>query len=388
MKVWTIAGTNVLRMVRDRRSFFFIFVLPLLLTLVLGAVFGGSFLPRLGVVGGDDGPLARSLMADLQNQSTIRVLPYADLHALLLAVERGEVEAGLEIPKGYDEQARTGVELGFIARSVQEEAVLRTMVGSVVAEQNRVLRAAGFVEAQGLANFDVALSVAKGKQRDLAGVSVVTSLVGEPVSFTRIGRFDLGAHSQLILFMFLTSLAGSAALIRSRMLGVSRRMVATPTPIRTIVVGEAMGRFGVAMVQGLFIVLGTWLVFGVDWGDPLGTGAVLVMFSLVSAGAAMLIGSLFRNDAQAGGIGVLLGLGFGALGGCMVPLQVFQIFSPGLYTAAHITPHAWALEAFIEMVQRGGGLVDILPELAILGGYAVVFLGLASWALHRSLTRP
>ncbi|HDK45007.1 MAG TPA: ABC transporter permease, partial [Actinobacteria bacterium] len=181
---------------------------------------------------------------------------------------------------------------------------------------------------------------------------------------------------------------GSAALIRSRMLGVSRRMVATPTPIRTIVVGEAMGRFGVAMVQGLFIVLGTWLVFGVDWGDPLGTGAVLVMFSLVSAGAAMLIGSLFRNDAQAGGIGVLLGLGFGALGGCMVPLQVFQIFSPGLYTAAHITPHAWALEAFIEMVQRGGGLVDILPELAILGGYAVVFLGLASWALHRSLTRP
>ncbi|NIA24264.1 MAG: ABC transporter permease [Gammaproteobacteria bacterium] len=388
MKALVIARMNVLRMVRDRSSFFFVFVLPLLLILVLGAMFGGSFLPRLGVVGGDDGPLARSLVAGLESRSTIRVLSYPDLDRLLLAVERGEVEAGFEIPKGYDERAKDGVELGFVARSLQDEAALRTVVESVVADENRVLRAAGFVESHGLADFDDALPVAKALQTSLGGISVVTSSVGESVSFTQGGRFDLGAQSQLILFMFLTSLAGSAALIQSRTWGVSRRMVATPTPIRTIVAGEAMGRFGVAMVQGLFIVLGTWVVFGVDWGDPLGTGAVLVMFSLVGAGAAMLVGSLFRNDAQAGGIGVLLGLGLGALGGCMVPLQVFQMFSPGLFTVAHITPHAWALEAFIEMVLRGGGLVDILPELAILGGYAVVLLALASWALHRSLTRP
>lgn len=388
MKALVIARMNVLRMVRDRSSFFFVFVLPLLLILVLGAMFGGSFLPRLGVVGGDDGPLARSLVAGLESRSTIRVLSYPDLDRLLLAVERGEVEAGFEIPKGYDERAKDGVELGFVARSLQDEAALRTVVESVVADENRVLRAAGFVESHGLADFDDALPVAKALQTSLGGISVVTSSMGESVSFTQGGRFDLGAQSQLILFMFLTSLAGSAALIQSRTWGVSRRMVATPTPIRTIVAGEAMGRFGVAMVQGLFIVLGTWVVFGVDWGDPLGTGAVLVMFSLVGAGAAMLVGSLFRNDAQAGGIGVLLGLGLGALGGCMVPLQVFQMFSPGLFTVAHITPHAWALEAFIEMVLRGGGLVDILPELAILGGYAVVLLALASWALHRSLTRP
>ncbi len=387
MKALVIAGTNVRRMVRDRSSFFFIFVLPLLLILVLGAMFGGSFLPRLGVVGGELGPLSRSLLEGLSSESTIRTVPYADLDRMLLAVERGELEGGLEIPGNYDEQVRDGVELGFVARSLQEGAELKAIVDGVVADENARLRAAGFASSLGLVNFDGALSIADAQRGSAGGVAVSATSVGEPISFTQVGRFDLGAQAQLILFMFLTSLAGSAALIQSRTLGVSRRMVATPTPGRTILIGEALGRFGVAMVQGLFIVLGTWLIFGVDWGDALGTGALLVVFSLVGAGAAMLVGSIFRNDAQAGGIGVLLGLGFAALGGCMVPLQVFEIFSPGLFNVAHVTPHAWALEAFIEMVQRGGGLTDILPELGILGAYAVVLLGIASLALHRVLTR-
>lgn len=386
MKALVIAGTNVRRMVRDRSSFFFIFVLPLLLILVLGAMFGGSFLPRLGVVGGE-GPLSGSLLRGLSSESTIRTVSFADLDRMLLAVERGELEGGLEIPGDYDERVRDGVELGFVARSLQEGAELRAIVDGVVADENARLRAAGFASSHGLVDFDGALSIADAQRGSAGGVAVSATSVGEPISFTQVGRFDLGAQAQLILFMFLTSLAGSAALIQSRTLGVSRRMVATPTPGRTILIGEALGRFGVAMVQGLFIVLGTWLIFGVDWGDALGTGALLVVFSLVGAGAAMLVGSIFRNDAQAGGIGVLLGLGFAALGGCMVPLQVFEIFSPGLFNVAHVTPHAWALEAFIEMVQRGGGLTDILPELGILGAYAVVLLGIASLALHRVLTR-
>ena len=301
--------------------------------------------------------------------------------------DRGELEAGLELQGNYDEQVRDHVEIGFVARSLQEEAELRTIVTGVVADQNRLLRAAGFVHAQGLAEYDDALSLAQVEQENVGGITISASSVGEPISFTQVGRFDLGAQSQLILFIFLTSLAGSAALIQSRTLGVSRRMVATPTRTRTILIGEALGRFAVAMVQGLFIVIGTWVIFGVNWGDPLGTAAVLVMFSLVGTGAAMLLGSVFRNDAQASGIGVMLGLGLAALGGCMVPLQVFQILSPGMFKVAHITPHAWALEAFIEMVQRGGGLVDILPELGVLAGFAAVLLAVASWALHRTLTR-
>ena len=68
--------------------------------------------------------------------------------------------------------------------------------------------------------------------------------------------------------MFITSLAGAAGLIEARRLGVTRRLVATPTTVATVLFGEALGRFALALLQGLIIFGVGWLVFGVDWGHP------------------------------------------------------------------------------------------------------------------------
>ena len=50
MKVLWIALANLRRMFRVRTNIFFVFVFPMVLILVLGATFGGSSTPRLGVV--------------------------------------------------------------------------------------------------------------------------------------------------------------------------------------------------------------------------------------------------------------------------------------------------------------------------------------------------
>lgn len=55
-------------------------------------------------------------------------------------------------------------------------------------------------------------------------------------------------------------------------------------------------------------------------------------------------------------------------------------------TVAHITPHAWAMDGYAELVRRDGTVVDILPYLGILLAYAATLLGLASWRLRRSIT--
>ena len=65
-----------------------------------------------------------------------------------------------------------------------------------------------------------------------------------------VGTFATGAAQELILFMFLTSLSASAMLIETRRFGVSTRMLASPTSGRTILVGEALGRYAIALVQG------------------------------------------------------------------------------------------------------------------------------------------
>src|SRR3546814_19051836 len=76
-------------------------------------------------------------------------------------------------------------------------------------------------------------------------------------------------------------------------------MLSTPTSTRTIITGEALGRLAIGLVQGVYIMLLTALLFGVSWGDPLGAAVVLIAFAAVSAGAAMLLGTLLDNEEAA-----------------------------------------------------------------------------------------
>jgi ABC-2 type transport system permease protein len=386
VKVLVIAATNLRRFLRDRSNIFFVFVFPILLILVLGASFGGTVVPRLGVLSHDSGELAVNLTQRLDASSDIRITTFDDRPAMVRAVERGELEAGLVIPAGFDATIRAGDIAGLEFVESTGDAAMRTTVESIVTQQATVLRAAHYATSEGVASFADGLTTAVALVPHIPEVAVTVSTSGETFALARLGQFDSSAQTQLLLFMFLTSATASAALIQTRRYGVAHRMISTPTTARTVLVGEGLGRYVVALVQGTFIMAGTWLLFGVDWGDPVGAVAVLVVFALVGSGAAMLMGALFHNDQQASGLGVLLGMGLAALGGCMVPLQVFKWISPGLYRVAHITPHAWAMEAFDHMVLDNAGLVGILPYLAILLGYAVVLYGVASWRLRRVLT--
>jgi len=386
MKAVFIALSNLKRLFRDRSSIFFVFVFPLALVLLIGLQFGGSFAPEVGVVVEQSGPIADRVVGQLSEAPGIEVVPFDDEERLLAAVERGSVSSAVVIPADFDVAVAGGqpAAVGFIARSSGVGPSLRPVVAQAVQASLLPATAARFVADQGLADFEVALATAEQVRASSPTVEVTTTTVGESLFPATLGRFDLGASSQLILFMFITALSGGAVLIQTRQLGLSRRMLSTPTSVRTIVSGEALGRFAVVIVQGLYIMIGTLIIFSVNWGDPLGAAAILVMFSAVGAGAAMLIGTLFRNAEQAGGVAVMLGLGLAALGGCMLPIQ---LFSPTLQRVAHITPHAWAIDGFAKLVQDDGGLFDILPELGVLAAYAAVLLLLASWRLRVAITR-
>lgn len=384
MKALTIAFVALLRLIRDRSNIFFVFILPIGIIIIIGSQFGGGFTPTIGVVLEQGaGDLGEDLAISLEERDDVSVLRYADADAVVLAVERGTIQAAMVVPEGYAEAIRAGevVDVGFYARP--DAAVYQTVVRAVVADQATLVRAALFAADEVDVSFDDALAVAAAAETEVAGVVVVAERAGDPTFPSGLGQFDLGASSQLVLFMFLTGLTGSVAIIETRRLGVASRMLSTPTTAGTVVAGEGLGRFAVVMLQGLYILFATLLLFRVNWGDPLGAAAIMILFGGVSAGSAMLVGTLFSNDQQAGGIGVMAGLGIAALGGCMIPLE---LFSPTMQTVAHVTPHAWALDAFAVLVREGGTITDIVVELGVLAAYAVVLLTVSGLRLRRTMS--
>jgi ABC-2 type transport system permease protein len=349
MKAFAIAATDFRRLLRWRANLFFLFILPMAIILLLGAAFGGGDQARIGVVGGEQG-LGHRFVAAVDARPSTQLRRYADRDSLEDAVSRGAVDVGLVIP-ARDEGPLT---VAYIGRPDEAAQQLRATLVSVVAEMS-------------------------GLRRE--GV-VVREPDGSPYT-TATSRFESGAATQLLLFVFLNSLSGAVWLIETRRLGIARRMLSTPTSTSTILAGQVLGRLAIALLQALIIIIGSLVFFGVSWGDPAGTAAVVISFALVGTGAAVLLGSLFSSEQQAGPVALLLGLGLAALGGSMAPLEVFPDTARAV---AHVTPHAWANDAFSKLLVDGDGLPAVLPQVGVLLAFAAAALVLATWRLRRAIT--
>lgn len=383
MTLLVIAANNLRRLLRDRGNLFFVFALPLMLILVLGLTVGSTE-PRIGVHVEDGlsaGP--RELIDQLERREGIDVVVFDDLDAATEDLEREDITALVVVTAGYQEAIEAGGPASLEYRVIPsgEGFEVQSLVQSVVAEHNTTLRAGRLVsEESGLSPNEAAEQVA-AVDASLARVEVAT-VDADGGSFVATDAVGFVAAQELILFVFLIGIIAASALIQTRQLGVTRRMLATPASTSQIVAGEALGRYAVSVVQGAFIVGATALLFGLDWGSWPATAAIVAAFALVATAAALFVGAVVDNENQSSAVGLSLGLSLAALGGCMVP---FEVFPDWLETAAHITPHAWAVDAFTEVIQRGGGLGQIGLELAVLVLYGVVLLAGASLALRRAI---
>ena len=385
-----IAGANLRRMFRDPTALFFVLVLPAVIIVVIGSTFGaaGDAAFDVGLVDGDAGSeLARDLAARLESTKALEVHRYDGVEALERALRRDEVVAGLAIPPGYDAGLRQG--RSVTARLLSDPTsgatpAVRSTFGGVVAAQAAVVASARFGAERTGRSFDESLEVARRLERSGPAVGVDQRSVGrgiDPVT----SRFAYTAPSNLVLFVFANTVATAAALVDTRRLGISRRMLATPTSTRTMLAGEALGRFGIALFQAVLILAVGALVFGVEWGDPLGAAALVVVFVLVATGAGMLVGAVARTGEQAGAVGAPVAIALGMLGGCMWPLEVV---GDVMRAVGHLVPHAWAMDAWRDLIFDRQGLSGIATELDVLTAWAVALLAVATWRLHGALTRP
>lgn len=383
--VLAIAGSELRRFLADKSNIFFVFIFPLLLVFVIGSQFGGagSTTGRV-VVTGPDSPLHTAMVNQLETAG-IEVSSAAGADQLREAVARGEADVGVLIPQAADAAYQDGgqVALEMVTGSSAQAPAVVQIVNTAA---DGVQLAAGQIAALEVTGASPEEIRAALEATDLEPAQVVVQREdGLSEAFAGLsGMFDLGASSQLLLFVFLTTLTASVTLIQARRNGVITRMMAAPVSAGQAISGLALGRLAVALFQGLYIIVATRLIFGVDWGNLWVVLVLLTVFGLIGAGGAVIIGSVIDNEGAAVGISVGGGLVLGAIGGAMVPLEIFP---ETLRQVAKVTPHAWAYEAFAEIQRRGGGLLEIAPQLGVLALMAVLVLGIGSMLLRRSLAR-
>jgi ABC-2 type transport system permease protein len=95
----------------------------------------------------------------------------------------------------------------------------------------------------------------------------------------------------------------------------------------------------------------------------------------------MLLASIAKTDKQADTTGLLLGFVLGALGGCFVFGSPVPLYKGGgvMQTISLLTPQSHALMGYDILLNQGGTIAQVLPQVLILLGFAAAGFLIASW---------
>jgi ABC-2 type transport system permease protein len=97
---------------------------------------------------------------------------------------------------------------------------------------------------------------------------------------------------------------------------------------------------------------------------------------LLVAALGLLVGVIARTEDQVILFSMVFMFVLTALAGAWFPLDVT---GPAFNTIGHLTPGAWAMDGFQNIVVRGMGFSSVLLPAAVVLGYAVLVFSLALW---------
>jgi ABC-2 type transport system permease protein len=388
-KIIAIAWKDFRLRFTNPSEFLFFLILPVLFTFLV-AQFTGGYTGDGGdnrilvpVVDADQSALSGELIAELGESQSVRP-DEQEQAAAEEAFEEGDYAALLIVPAGFDDLLRQGQAAPLQLRTDPNNAnalAIEQAVRAAASQVSRTLAVAGISArtAQTIQPFaDQAEQASYFNQGiDLAEAYFSSAPrrldINKPAT-SREDEFDpaaFGSAGQLIIWVFIPLLGTSELFAMERAAGTLRRLLTTPTPRATYLLGTITGQLGAGFLQMIILVVFGVLVMKVDWGQaPLALLLVLMSFGLAGVSMGVMLGTFTKTTSQAMGLSVMLGMAMGLLGGCMIPLELFP---PTVATLVHILPTTWAMEAMTDLTMRGLGLVAVLLEIAILLGYAVIF---------------
>lgn len=120
----------------------------------------------------------------------------------------------------------------------------------------------------------------------------------------------------------------------------------------------------------LLILFGSF-VMKLNWGQsPAALAAVLISSALAASAIGVTLGAFVKTEGQATSLSVLMGMVMALLGGCWYPLELFPA---AVQQIVKVLPTRWAMQGMLDLVLRQQGLNAVLPEVAVLLGFAALF---------------
>ena len=403
--LFTIAAKDTRIMVRDRAALLVMLAMPLGLIFILGSALGNlgegdSLDAEVAIVNQDAGETGERFVDGLTSAEEIdavfNIHVREDADAVRTDVERGDLTAALIIPGDLTDRIMRGepapLEVLQDPGSAVSASVWAAVVRAGVAQASAQI-VAGHTLAEVLATPPSA-GPPPGADSSGATAGVAHGFPGQTqeleLGAVRVSELEVELEKQVSMisyyaaamsgmFLLFGGMFGAFSFVRERREQTLARMMSTPSSTAVIVGGKALGVMLIGALQFLVLLVGTRMLFQVDWGSDV-LAVVLVGFAevLAAAGLAMALAALGKTERAIGGIAPAFIMLFAALGGAMIPAEQLPSW---LLPAQVFSPVYWTIDSFLQLMQ-GGALVDVLPNIGAVAAIGIALLGFGAWRVR------
>jgi ABC-2 type transport system permease protein len=343
--------------------------------------FGGNMIQRLAL--GSDPDCAPVLLQSVSGEEAEGTAA-CDEKVARAMLQRSWRPAALIIPPGFSDAVSAGeqVQVELLYDPVGDSIAMQQVEGVVkgatikVSLQNQVGR--GLSQLNDLAILappEVRQSVSEQSVQPPARRDPAIRLVKRAPENYQENRtpdtYQQTIPGYTVMFVFFIVTTMSASIRQEKVHGTFRRLLSTPVSRAELLGGKMLATMLVGLGQVLLLFLVGAVFFRLGLGkDPL---AFLLLTIVLVATAASIGLAISASRGRLAGVGAMLIIA-AALGGCLFPLDLMP---PFLRSLSYFVPHSWALMGYQNLMVRGQGLPEVLPQIGALMAFALLFFAFA-----------
>lgn len=402
--LWYIARKDLLQTLKDRNSFFFLLVMPLVLITVIGFAFGsftGSGSSQISIEvavnNQDSGFLGKAIVQALQiNTASLKVTvdSYNDPGKVRDQVaNNSNVNAGVIIPANASSTLISASSTGALPKNLVQvyslpgtsdtrPTIVQNIVTNVLTSQVAGSTAVGQVYSvcnqpgnhcatSSINTQNIASTV--GQASVTGGSAAVQTLTAGKA--TQFNNFDQVVPGYAIFFALFGINAVAGTILQEKEDGTFRRLLIAPVQRYALLGGKLLAQFLLTLAQLTVLFTVGYFAFHLTVASWPGLIALLIGASFATTGLGILLVSVVKTRRQLNPIVTLVVLITSAIGGAWWPLFIEPVWMQNI---AKLGITAWAMEGLNGVMIFGKDFLQVAPDLLGLMVYGLICFFIAT----------
>jgi ABC-2 type transport system permease protein len=351
-----------LQLKRDPKLFAIVFVAPVLQLIFLGyAATMDVNIVNAVVFDLDRSHTSRQFIDGFNSSGYFNIKQYVTNYAdLTKSIDNGEAVVGIVIPNDFE-------------KSIYRRNPVKLQTIYDGSDGNKASIASGYVQAL-IASFSKEILL---EQRDKSGANFV------PASLIPVTRVwynpDLKTRNFMVpsvmglILMVITTVLMSMAVVKEREIGTLEQIIVTPIKPFQLIIGKLIPFVILGFIDILLITAVMIFWFGIEVrGDYFFLLIASLIFVLSTLGLGLFISTISKTQQQAM---------LAALFGLMMPMVYLSGFAfpienmpESIQMITHIIPMKYYLIILRDVILKGSGFIDLIPETIILFSMGIIIL--------------